>query len=216
MNIQKVLETYDRMFGNHSAAEIEEFLSSKMSEAEREQDIDARITLLNEMVGFCRDTDQKEKGLGYCRNLVSLLHERHIQGSMPYATSLLNIANTARAFGEYDYSMNCYREAEEIYRKNVSEDSLSFASLYNNWSLLYQELGDCDHAERLIRKALEIIDQHPEALIEQATTRTNLATVLMETNREQKDPLRVKEALERLCEAIAIFEAQGASCIIQI
>lgn len=64
MDIKCVLEEYDSLFGNTTLTEIESYLYQKICEAVREQDDAAVITLINEMIGLCRDTSQKEKETG--------------------------------------------------------------------------------------------------------------------------------------------------------
>ena len=59
MDIQSVLLQYDKMFGNTPLEQIEAFLYDKIAEALKESDDSAIITLLNEMIGLCRD--------GHCR-----------------------------------------------------------------------------------------------------------------------------------------------------
>ena len=187
MDINKVLMEYDNMYGNYSLDEIDEYLENKIEEALTEGDGGSAFTLMNEMLGLCRDTGKKEKGLHYCELTQRMLDKLNLHGTTEYATSLLNVASTQRAFGEYKASMLCYRETESIYRANLTDGDFAFAGLYNNWSLLYQEMGDLDSAVTLLKKALEVVDKYPEARIQQATTRTNLAMTLISVCRREQD-----------------------------
>ena len=187
MDINKVLMEYDNMYGAYSLDEIDEFLENKVEEALTEGDSASALTLMNEMLGLCRDTGKKEKGLHYCELTRRMLSKLNLEGTTEYATSLLNVASTQRAFGEYKASMLCYRETESIYRANLQDGDFAFAGLYNNWSLLYQEMGDLDSAVTLLKKALEVVDRFPEARIQQATTRTNLAMTLISLCRREQE-----------------------------
>lgn len=205
MNIQKVLAEYDGMFGKASLSQIEEFLFQKLQEAASAGEDEALFTLLNEMIGFCRDTMQKEKGLKYCDVLQGLLVRMNLQGRVEWATALLNIANAYRAFGLLEESLRLYEQVYENYQKNVGAEDFSFASLFNNWSLLYQEMEEYEKAAEILRRALKIADAHKEAVIPQATSRVNLAASLLKCN----TPEAAKEARELAEQALDIFEADG-------
>ncbi len=205
MKILEVLATYDAMFGNNSLEEIENFLREKMQEAAKEQDVSSLITLLNEIIGFTRDSGQREKSLAYCEQLKEII-DRVLEKERPeYATSLLNIANAYRAFGLWQESLKLHVAVEENYRRQLSETDFSFASLYNNWSLLYQEMNDFANAKEKLLLALRIVDAYPDKVIESATTRVNLANTLM--------ALKTKEdyeaALQYLKEALMVYEKDG-------
>ncbi len=205
MNIQAVLTEYDNMFGNTSLASIETFLYEKICGAVAEQDDGAIITLLNEMIGLCRDTSQKEKALAYCGQLQKLLVRMGLEGTKDYATSMQNIANAYRAFGQWDEAETAFELIEKTYKQFLPAGDYLWASMYNNWGLLYQEKQDYQRAVEKLQKALALIVQIPDTLIKQAITKTNLANSFF--------GLQTKEAWEEgyqyLTEALAIFVEDG-------
>lgn len=207
MDINKVLNEYDAMFGNSSLREIEDFLIEKISEAEKESDNSSKLTLLNEMIGFYRDISGKNEGLKCCEQTLSLLDEMGLSGTIEYATSLLNVANAYRAFGLHEESLEFHKKVEEIYLSKLPENAFNFASLYNNWSLLYQETGEFENAVSMLKKSLKIVDSYANAKIEQATTRTNLAATMLKLCSEKSDDEMYNEAMKYLDEALAVFEA---------
>ena len=202
MDIQKVLAEYDSMFGKYTLKEIEGFLLKHLSEARFKSEHEELVTLLNEAIGFYRDTTQKEKALKNCGALMEHLVEMKLEGTIPYATSLLNIANAFRAFDLHKEAVQLFEEVEEIYGNHISKEDFMYASLYNNWALAYQESGEYDKAAEMLRKALKIVDLYKEAIIPQATTRTNLASSLLAIGTESA----YQEAVEHLSNALAIFE----------
>lgn len=202
MDIEKILADYDAMFGKCDLAEIENYLVQKMNEAKDAKESGILFTLLNEIIGFCRDTTQKEKALLYCDELLTLLKALQLEGRVDYATALLNIANAYRAFGLFRESLELYEKVHQIYLEKIAKTDFRYASLYNNWSLVYQELGEHKAAKELLLKALAIVDTYREAAIPQATTRTNLATSLLQMGTE-KD---YEEAIGYLKEALSVFE----------
>lgn len=205
MNIEQILEEYDSMFGKNNLDEIEEYLVLQIIKAAEQAELGNVVTLLNEIIGFCRDTTQKEKALKYCDELKKVLNVLQLEGSIEYATSLLNITNAYRAFGLFEESLNTYEEVLNIYKEKLSPNDFRFASLYNNWSLLYQEMGDFENAREMLLRALRIAETYEEAVMEQATTKTNLAATLLQIGTEQA----YKEALSYLKEALQVFEEDG-------
>ena len=205
MDINRLLAEYDSMFGRCQLAEIEAFLQQNIELADKNQEYGVIITLLNEIIGFYRDTTQKEKALGYCDALLQVLTQLKLQGRVEYATSLLNIANAYRAFGLCEKALDLYEQVQKNYQMNVKAGSFDYASLYNNWSLVYQELGEYEQARELLFKALRVVDLYEDAVIQQANTRTNLATTLLQFHTEDA----YVEAMGYLREALAIYERDG-------
>ena len=205
MNLEKILSDYDAMFGNYELEKIEKYLTDTIARAKEENETEIIISLLNEIIGFCRDTTQKDKALAYCQELLKILKELRLEDTVPYATSLLNIANAYRAFGLCKNALEFYDEVEQIYKRNIPENDFSFASLYNNRSLVYQELADYQEASNLLKKALNIVDFYETAVIPQATTRTNLAASLIQIGTKES----YKEAMVYLRQALNIFEQDG-------
>lgn len=205
MKIENILAEYDSMFGKYSLQEIEGFLLKNLSEARFKNEKQVLVTLLNEIIGFYRDTTQKEKALRNCHFLNELLIELNLQGSIPYATSILNIANAFRAFDLSKESLALFENVEMIYRENLPENDFMFASLYNNWSLAYQELNDYENAVKMLEKALSTVDSYPDALIPQATTRTNLGISLLGTHTDAA----YEKSITYLRQALDIFEKDG-------
>lgn len=202
MTIEHILKEYDAMFGRRSLEEIEQFLIEQMEEA---KEAEIRFTLLNEIIGFCRDTTQKEKALHYCDRLQELMKQMKIEGSIEYATANLNIANAYRAFDMAREAISIFEEVHESYQSRLKPYDFRYASLYNNWSLAYQELADYEKAKELLFQALTIVDSYEDARIPQATTRTNLAASLFQMGTEYS----YSEGMKYLTEALEIFEKDG-------
>ena len=202
MDIHSILTTYDAMFGKYSLSNIEEYLYENIEKAKELSETGILFTLLNEMIGFCRDTTQKDKALEYCTELLQLLNEMKLEGSIEYATSILNIANAYRAFGLLEESLKLFGQVEQIYKQKLGVKDFGYANLYNNWGLAYQEIEDYKKAKEVLLKALDVVDSYEEAVIPQATTRTNLAATLLQLGTE-KD---YKEAIMYLQHALHIHE----------
>ena len=125
--------------------------------------------LLNEMMGLCRDTNQNAKGLRYCADIEDILVKMGMEGTVEYATSLLNVANAYRTFGYYMKAQNLFERVEVLYREKLSAGDYRFATLYNNWAFVYQGSGELKKAEETFRRALAVVDLQQNAWMEQAT-----------------------------------------------
>lgn len=202
MDVNLILKTYDGMFQNNTLEEIEEYLVGQINKAKRLGYKDILFTLLNEYIGYLRDTTQKEKGLYYAYELRLLLKSLDINNTYEYATCLLNIANAYRAFNKHKESLILFKECESVYLNLLSADDYSFANLYNNFGLLYQELQNYTKSIEILLKALKVVDQYEQAIIPQAVTRTNLAVSYIQL----KNDTAYEQAIIYLNEALNVFK----------
>ena len=213
MDINKVLVEYDSMFGKCSMESIGDFLRDKLEEARSENDDSSVASLLNEIIGFCRDTSRQADGLKYCKELIIHMDKMNLVGTASYGKSLLNIANCYRAFGHLDESLRMYERILHIYESKLNENDFDYASLYNNWGLLYQEMGNYAEAVSVLSKALAVVDRYDKAVMEQATTRTNLAASLIKLAETDDAADSVEKiystAMKFLTQAIDIYERDG-------
>jgi tetratricopeptide (TPR) repeat protein len=138
----------------------------------------------------------------YCHEAMVLMDEMGIQDTIPYATTLLNAANGFRAAGLLQESLELYNKVKPIYEAQLSENDMYFAGLYNNLSLLYQELGDFHSAKEYLESALVIVMNNADMQFEVAVTQANLANTCIELG-------QYIEAKDRAIEAVRIFEEIG-------
>ena len=199
MNVDQILQNLNELLLQQRLEEAEEYLLSEIEEAVRMDDMAATITLLNELVEFYRERGEREKCLAYCRQLLQIIQEAGLEGTIPYATSLLNIANSYCAAGLLRESMSLFEKVRLIYNEQLEDADYRYATLYNSMSLLFQEMGDYESACDCLKRALGIVTQYSEARIEVAVTYTNLAVVQLKL-------MRYEEAIENLRRAFAIFE----------
>lgn len=199
MEIQKVLEGLDRLFEKRQSGQVEEYLSGYLEQALQEKDAGSAITIINELIGFYRDTSQYDKARKYCQSLPAFLERVGLKDTIHYATSCLNIANAYRAAGEYALSLSFYEQVKKLYERLLEPEDFRNASLRNNLSLLYQEMGEYDKACEALEQALTIVSRYPEACIELAVTYSNLADSYLLAG-------RTEQAQQALDKALAIFE----------
>ena len=174
MNIEKVLGELDNLFATNRLDMVEDFLLEKRAEAKNEQDTGCELSILNELIGYYREFTEYEKLKNIVSETLLLIDSTGLKGTLAHGTTLLNVANAYRAMGEYEESQRAYEMVENIYKRTLDEGDFRLASLYNNMSLLHQSRGRDEEACESLKKALVIVEKHPEAQIELAVTHTNL------------------------------------------
>ncbi|MFI3201863.1 MAG: DUF4125 family protein [Eubacteriales bacterium] len=199
MNITTILQELDELFATHQIEQVEDFVVGKIKEAESINEVGVQITLWNELMGFYRDTSQFDKSIEVAKKAMLLIEQENLMGSISHATTVQNVANALRAAGQLEASQTYYDAAFAVYKDQLPENDMRYASLYNNLSLLFQEMGEFDKSCDCLEQALGIVTQHEEAVIEVATTHTNLAMSLMKCR-------KLEEAIGHLEEAFTIFE----------
>lgn len=174
MEISQILEQVDLLFDQNRAKEAEELLVSSLKQAKEEEDLFLCLQLLNELIGYYRQTSEKEKLLQVMEEALQTAEDLGLEGSIPYATTALNVANGYRSLGDLQNAEKYYGETEKIYAEEMPQDDIRVAGFYNNYSLCLQEKGDSVGAEQYLLKALAIV-QACDAGFEIAVTYANLA-----------------------------------------
>ena len=197
MNVQQILEGLEALFAKQDIQAVEPYLTKPLEQAYSEPDDGACITIMNEMIGFFRDTSQYQKSLDYSEQVLMLMQQMGYEGTLPYATTSLNVANALRAAGLHKESLAFYKSIFPIYQENLDPNDERFASLYNNLSLLYQEMGDFESAAVCLRQALSIVSTG-EDIIKVAITHSNLGATLLQLG-------KTEQAISHLEQSLAIF-----------
>lgn len=201
MDINKLLQQVDEYYSQNKGADAERLMQEGIALAVQEQDDESLLQLLNELLGYYRETSQVENSFAIAAQAIAQAERMGLAGTIPYATTLLNVANAYRAGGRLQDSLNCYMQVRGIYDCRLASDNLLVASLENNISLLYQEMGEFRKAKECLLKALAIVIAK-EAAFEVAVTYANLASTCMQLG-------EAKEALDYGNQAISGFEKLG-------
>lgn len=201
MNIEHILQQVDEYYEKSQGAEAEKLMRESIALAMEEQDNQSLLQLLNELLGYYRETSQVESSFAIAGQAVELAKGMGLENTLPYATTLLNVANAYRAGGRLEDSQSCYFEVRKIYEEILSPDNMLVASLENNISLLYQEMGEFQEAKNCLLKALAIVSAK-EAEFEIAVTYANLANTCMQLGEPE-------EAFAYSQKAVTEFEKMG-------
>lgn len=197
--MDNLTEQIDRLFAENRGPEAEKLLEQALAEAYENQYFLDAVPILNELIGYCRETSQVERSYQYADDVQEILQNLGLEGSLHHGTTLLNIANAYRAGGRLEDSLEKYGQVAAIYEELLQEDDMLWASLHNNISLLYQEMGRFDLAKEALLKALEIVVRKKDTIFEQAVTYTNLANTCLQLQQDE-------EAKQYFTGAILLFE----------
>lgn len=179
MDIQSVLRQVDIFLGENKGKEAERLMQESVLQAVEEGDDNSLLQLLNELIGYYRETGQTEVSFQMASQAIAQAKRMGLDGTVPFATTLLNSANAFRAGGRLQESLEAYEEVQTIYDKQLPKDHLFVAGLQNNLSLLYQEMQEFDKAKICLLKALEIV-KAKDAFYEVAVTYANLASTCVQ------------------------------------
>ena len=174
MNVEAILQELDKAVLENRGPEVEGILTRGIEAAAEEGDNGALLQLLNELIGFYREVGRTEDSYQIADAVMALCEQMGLYGSIPYATSLLNIASAYRAGGRISEALELYDEVESIYKASLPEDSMLIASFYNNKALLFQEMGKYEASVAYLKKALPITVKNGQDY-DTAVTYANLA-----------------------------------------
>ena len=194
-SVDEILLGLDLLFGEQRMAEVEPYLQDALQEAMEEGNFSVVITIVNELIGFYRDTSQYEKSIYYCEQILPFMDSHGLKSTIHYATTCLNVANAYRAAGKWSASLQYYEEVKNIYDKMLAPTDSLYASYYNNLSLLHQEMGDFEKAAQCLETALSIIETY-EDKIKIAITCSNLAASLLRIDKQAQAEVYLDRALQ--------------------
>lgn len=178
MDIEKIYETIDHLFEENKVKEAEQYMLQLLSEGMEKEQSDLVLVIVNELIGFYRQASKKEELLHMIEQAKQVAHKMQIEETIPYATTMLNIATGYRSMNMLDEAFDCYTVTEHIYAKQLADDDMLYAGLYNNISLLYQEQKQYEKALEYQKKALTIALYREESF-EIAVTYTNMANTYL-------------------------------------
>jgi tetratricopeptide (TPR) repeat protein len=179
MDFQDILKQIHEYYDTGHADKAHDLMLQKIEQATTEHDDACLLQLLNEILGYYRETSQTEAARETAVRAIEQANSMGLTGTMPYATTLLNAATAYRAMGELELAEATYREVAAIYEKILPEHDMYRASLANNLSLLYQETGDFAKAYTCQKHALRITKK-AGATFELAVTYANLSATCVQ------------------------------------
>lgn len=178
LSYENIIEQIEKYFEQRQPKKAEAFIWEVISEAQRLSNRGLELQMLNELIGYYRQTSEQEKLREVITNALTVAMDPALSnlpgGELSFATTALNAATGYRSIGELENSHLLYQKVLEIYAACLEPMDLLYAGLYNNLSLLEQEMGNYEASISWLKKALAIVT-YLEAGFEIAVTYANLA-----------------------------------------
>lgn len=173
--VQRVIEKLDSYLDRKEYAEAERHLKYWLEEAEAGGDLQGKLTVLNEMIGYYRKQGRQEEGMEAIRGALVLAEQLEIEKTPSFATTLLNAATGYKAFGMAEQAMPLYRKARDIYENTLDENDSRLGGLFNNMALALTDLGEFREARECYEKAIRVMRGQEHGEPEIAISYCNLA-----------------------------------------
>lgn len=197
--ITEFMKKLDELYQKKQFSGIESYLNNGINDALGRHDEGTALILLNELMGYYRSVSRHADCAEAAEKALALIRAMGLEGTVNHGTTLLNAATGLRAAGENDRAEETYRKAQAILESQLPAEDYRLASLYNNMSLLYAAMGRLELAAEYARKALERIEQNPDAQAELAISLSNLGGMYTRLGQSE----RAHRCLER---AVRLFE----------
>lgn len=206
IEVNRALEKLDRYLAEKNFPAAERHLDFWLAEAEQTGDLRGALTIVNEQIGLYRKQEKREEALTAVDRAFAQCSALELDGTVGYATTLVNAATAYRAFDLPERALPLYEKARTVYEAQLSPEDGRLGGLYNNMALTVMELGDYSRAEMLFRRALEVMSAAPERAGEMAVTYCNLADLNYARLGTDGAEAAVEECLQR---AMELLDATG-------
>lgn len=197
VQIPRVLAKLDALLAANDYADAEKLLLFNISECSSDEYIPVRLTLLNELIGLLRKTNQKEKAFSYTQLALKTVSDAKLEDTEMGATVQLNAATVYNHFGEHKTALSLYEKALEVYQKDAAPDSGRLAGLYNNYALALSADSQIEKAEQFFMSALKLTEENKEMLPETAITCLNIADLKLKGTSSEQAILTADEYVRR-------------------
>jgi tetratricopeptide (TPR) repeat protein len=202
MEIQRILDKYDRLMDEKEFEEAGRHLNYWVAEAEAVKDDRSAFTLLNELVGFYRMQGRKEETLSVIDRLLKVTEQMDLNDTVSGATAYINAATGYKSADMAAEALPLYEKALVIYTRDLSPADTGISALYNNMALTLMELKDYDRSREFLVKALEILSKNENSENEQAITLLNLADLAEKTMHQEEAEEKIAEYVEKAKEKL--------------
>ena len=175
---------------------VERHLNYWLREAEQNRDERGQLTLNNELMGYWRKQGKREEAFAHAERAAELVEKLGMQDTVTAGTTWVNIGTVREAFGDPVDGLAWFEKARDNYEKNLAEDDGRLGGLYNNMALALTVCGRGTEAERMFRKALEVMGRQEHGEPEQAITLLNMADAAEAALGAENAESRVAEYLD--------------------
>ena len=196
MNMKDFFRQLDLFYEKKEMQAAESYMRESLNTAENEGDFGAVISICSELGGYYRVIGRFQDGFDLYEKALIYIRQLGLEDSEHHATTLMNYANTCAMSGNKEKALSLYGKAGEIFKKAGLETDYRVATLYNNMSLLCQQLKQYDQSVQNLNIAMDILKQLTESEVEQAITYTNLAQIQLLNGCIDEAKFNAKKAID--------------------
>ena len=200
----RVLDKLDEHFAKNDYEGAERHLLYWREEAILGRDRRGQLLIANELMGLYRKTGRLDEAKKEAEAALSLAAELGVENETAGGTALLNAATVYKAAGEPARSLALFEKARAVLEKAASADAGLLAGLCNNMALTLVDLARFDEAEKLYKKALDLLTGVENGQADAAVTWLNLADLYTARDGAEKAENSVASCVER---AAALLDA---------
>ena len=194
--VQRIIEKLDAFFAKNDLESAKRLLEYWQNEAQSNADLTGELSVVNEMLGLYRRTQDKEKGQKSVERALELLSLTNTEKTFSSATILINAATTSKAFGNPQKAVGIYEKAQKIFEENnIKKDDFQYAALYNNYATALVDIKEFEKAEKLYKQAIDITGKITDKLLDCAVSHINLAHLYDEKEGENFE--QIDECLKK-------------------
>mgnify|MGYP002623638234 CR=1 FL=1 len=199
---QRIIQKMNDYMSRRDYQGAERHLKYWLEEAKLGHDKGGELLIQNELVGHYRKTGKKENAFQSINEALRLLKELDFENNVSAGTTYVNCATAYNAFGENEKSLELFKMAKGVYEShdNTSPDLLG--GLYNNMALTNVALGNYEEALTLYDKALKVMENVENGVLEQAITFLNMADLLEARDGLEKAESTIFEYLDKAYELL--------------
>ena len=198
----RVLEKLDEYMQHRDFSGAERHLLYWMDEARAGKDLQGQLLICNEMIGFYRKSEMREKAYAAIEKAQDLLCLLNLTDSISAGTTYVNAATAYSAFGEEEKALALFTEARRIYENSTGVGPELLGGLYNNMGISCAALERFSEARSLYELALTQMRKVKGSEPEQAITYLNMADAIDAEFQAEADAAQISKLLQRAKELI--------------
>lgn len=160
MDIKKLLDEYENALRGNDTDAAEAILKKGIKDAVDESDDGALLRLYNETLAFYRNLGRMDEAYEMCEQIETLMEMMDLEGSIPYASGLVNIAITYKEGKKLEDALKYMNMAGDIYEMSLPADAPQRAGFYNNKAMLLMDMNNPGEAVKLLEKSIRIIERN--------------------------------------------------------
>ena len=203
MNLRIFYRRLNEYYDGMKTYRAEWFLKDSLVEAKRQKHEEAVLIILNELGGFYRAMGRYSEAAPLFVDAICTLRKLGLFHTENHATTLINQATNYAVWGRTIDALELFEAARLMFETLGITVDFRIASLHNNMSIAYQDMGEYDKAVDHLKDAIAILEQLEDTQIEIATTYTNIAQCKYHDK-------SFDDAMKDVNRSIELFEEAGA------